>query len=168
MDIEAQINELEDLISKGKRVPFSQSIMVPEKKVFDLIDQLRAGLPEELKQARWIIKERGEMLDEARREADKILAEARLRADELVAETEIVKAAKKEAAEILEEARSNARKVRLEAEDYADEKLANLEATLHRLVSTIRKGREKLQGKAEKVEEVEELEELGEEEEEQL
>ncbi|MFZ3062257.1 MAG: ATPase [Actinomycetota bacterium] len=164
MDIEVSINELEDLISKSKRVPFTSAVMIPEKNIFDLIDQLRAGLPEELKQARWIIKERTEMLDEARREADKILAEARLKADELVAETEIVKAAKKEAGEILEEARSNARKVRLEAEDYADEKLANLEATLHRLVSTIRKGREKLQGKVKKVEELPALEEYEEEE----
>ncbi len=158
MDLETQINELEELVSKARRVPLSSSIMVSEKGLFDLIDQLRANLPEELKQARWIIKERSEMLDEARREADKILAEARMRAEEMVAETEVVRAAKKESAEMLEEARSNARKIRLEAEDYADEKLANLEATLHRLVSTIRKGREKLQGKVEKVQDVEMIE----------
>jgi F0F1-type ATP synthase membrane subunit b/b' len=159
MDLEAQINELEELVSKARRVPMSHSIMVSEKGLFDLIDQLRANLPEELKQARWIIKERSEMLDEARRESDKIVAEARIKADEMVAETEIVRAAKKESAEILEEARSNARKIRLEAEDYADEKLANMEATLHRMVSTIRKGREKLQGKVEKVQDVEMIEE---------
>ena len=159
MDLEAQINELEEMMSKSRRVPLSSSIMVPEKAVFDMIDQLRANLPEELKQARWIIKERSEMLEEARRETDKIVAEARIRADEMIAETEIVRAAKKEAAEVLEEARSNARKIRLEAEDYADEKLANMEATLHRLVSTIRKGREKLQGKVEKVQDVEMIEE---------
>lgn len=158
MDLEAQINELEELVSKAKRVPLSNSIMVSEKGLFDLIDQLRANLPEELKQARWIIKERSEMLDEARRESDKILAEARLQAEEMVNETEVVRAAKKESAELLEEARSNARKVRLEAEDYADEKLANLEATLHRLTTTIRKGREKLQGKVEKVQDVEMIE----------
>lgn len=158
MDLEAQISELEEMVSKARRVPLSSSIMVSEKGLFDLIDQLRANLPEELKQARWIIKERSEMLDEARRESDKILAEARMRAEEMVAETEVVRAAKKESAEMLEEARSNARKIRLEAEDYADEKLANLEATLHRLVSTIRKGREKLQGKVEKVQDVEMIE----------
>jgi hypothetical protein len=158
MDLEAQINELEELVSKAKRVPLSNSIMVSEKGLFDLIDQLRANLPEELKQARWIIKERSEMLDEARRESDKILAESRMQAEEMVNETEVVRAAKKESAELLEEARSNARKVRLEAEDYADEKLANLEATLHRLTTTIRKGREKLQGKVEKVQDVEMIE----------
>lgn len=158
MDLEAQISELEEMVSKARRMPLSSSIMVSEKGLFDLIDQLRANLPEELKQARWIIKERSEMLDEARRESDKILAEARMRAEEMVAETEVVRAAKKESAEMLEEARSNARKIRLEAEDYADEKLANLEATLHRLVSTIRKGREKLQGKVEKVQDVEMIE----------
>lgn len=159
MDLEAQINELEEMVSKSRRVPLSSSIMVSEKGIFDLIDQLRANLPEELKQARWIIKERSEMLDEARREADKIIAESRIKADEMITETEIVRAAKKEAAENLEEARSNARKIRLEAEDYADEKLANMEATLHRMVSTIRKGREKLQGKVEKVQDVEMIEE---------
>jgi cell division septum initiation protein DivIVA len=159
MDLEAQINELEEMVSQARRVPLSSSILVSEKGIFDLIDQLRANLPEELKQARWIIKERSEMLDEARREADKILAEARIKADEMIAETEVVRSAKKESAEILEEARSNARKIRLEAEDYADEKLANMEATLHRMVSTIRKGREKLQGKVEKVQDVEMIEE---------
>lgn len=159
MDLEAQINELEEMVSKARRVPLSSSIMVSEKGIFDLIDQLRANVPEELKQARWIIKERSEMLDEARREADKIIAESRIKADEMITETEIVRAAKKEAAENLEEARSNARKIRLEAEDYADEKLANMEATLHRMVSTIRKGREKLQGKVEKVQDVEMIEE---------
>ncbi|MFA5867410.1 MAG: ATPase [Actinomycetota bacterium] len=159
MDLEAQINELEEMVSKARRVPLSSSIMVSEKGIFDLIDQLRANLPEELKQARWIIKERNERLDEGKREADKMIAEARIKADEMVTETEVVRAAKKESAEILEEARSNARKIRLEAEDYADEKLANMEATLHRMVSTIRKGREKLQGKVEKVQDVEMIEE---------
>jgi cell division septum initiation protein DivIVA len=159
MDLEAQIAELEEMVSKARRVPMSSSILVSEKGIFDLIDQLRANLPEELKQARWIIKERSEMLDEARREADKIIAEANIKAGEMVAETEIVRASKKESGEILEEARSNARKIRLEAEDYADEKLANMEATLHRMVSTIRKGREKLQGKVEKVQDVEMIEE---------
>jgi vacuolar-type H+-ATPase subunit H len=121
--------------------------MVSEDEIYELIDSLRQILPEEIKQARWIVKERKELLDEAKNEADRIVSEALDKASKLIAETEIIKKATKQAEEIVKDAENKARTIRLEAEDYADEKLANLEAILTKLITTVEKGRDQLQGK---------------------
>ena len=65
---------------------------------------MRATIPEEIKQARWIVKERQEMLAEAKRECDRILGEAREQAVREASQTEIVKLAERQAQEIIDEA----------------------------------------------------------------
>lgn len=147
MDIMALIDRLEDLIATGKKVPLTGSVMVNEQKLYDIIDEIRATFPDELKQARWIVKERQEMLDEAEKEANRILEEARDKANAMAAETEIVKLSEKQAAEILDAARARDREIRLGAEDYADEMLANLEVNLGKLLTAVQRGRDRLQGK---------------------
>lgn len=147
MDIMALIDRLEDLIATGKKVPLTGSVMVTEQKLYDIIDEIRATFPDELKQARWIVKERQEMLDEAEKEANRILEEARDKANAMAAETEIVKLSEQQAADILDAARTREREIRLGAEDYADEMLANLEVNLGKLLTAVQRGRDRLQGK---------------------
>jgi hypothetical protein len=65
MDILALIDRIEELIDDGRNVPLSSSKMVDPEKIYELIDEIRAQFPDELKQARWIVKERQEMLSEA-------------------------------------------------------------------------------------------------------
>ena len=147
MDIVEHIDKIEELINQARKVPFTSNVMVSEEEIYELIDSLRQILPEEIKQARWIVKERKELLDEAKNEADRIVSEALDKASKLIAETEIIKKATKQAEEIVKDAENKARTIRLEAEDYADEKLANLEAILTKLITTVEKGRDQLQGK---------------------
>lgn len=149
MDIMALIDKLEDLIATGKKVPLTNSVIVNEKDLYDIIDEVRATLPDELKQARWIVKERQEMIEEAEKEANRIIEEARDKANALAAETEVVKRAEKQAADILDAARAREREIRLGAEDYADEMLANLEVNLGKLLTAVQRGRDRLQGKIE-------------------
>ncbi len=149
MDIMALIDKLEDLIATGKKVPLTNSVVVNEKDLYDIIDEVRATLPDELKQARWIVKERQEMIEEAEKEANRIIEESRERANALAAETEVVKRAEKQAADILDAARAREREIRLGAEDYADEMLANLEVNLGKLLTAVQRGRDRLQGKIE-------------------
>ncbi len=147
MDIVEHIDKIEELINQARKVPFTSNVMINEEEIYEFIDSLRQILPEEIKQARWIVKERKDLLDEAKNEADRIVSEAIDKASKLIAETEIIKKATKQAEEIVKDAENKARTIRLEAEDYADEKLANLEAILHKLIMTVEKGREQLQGK---------------------
>jgi len=136
------VDRIEEFLEKSKRIPFSSNIIVHENEIFDLLDELRNVLPEEFKQSRWIVKERENMIEEAKRYSERMVSEAREKAKVLVSETEILKDATRKSEEIMSAAEARARTNRLEAEDYADEKLANLEAVLHKLITAIEKGRE--------------------------
>src|SRR5512137_1622268 len=147
MDILALIDRIEEIVDNGRTVPFSNGKIVDPDKVFEIIDEIRAQYPDELKQARWIVKERQEMLEEAEKEANRILEEARDRAQALASEQEVVRLADAQAADIMDKARAAEREIRLGAEDYADEMLANLEVNLGKLLTAVQRGRDRLQGK---------------------
>jgi cell division septum initiation protein DivIVA len=147
MDILTLIDRMEEILDHGRNMPLTSQRMVDTDKLYELIDEVRAQYPDELKQARWIVKERQEMLEEAEKEANRILEEARERAQALASQQEVVKLADQQAAEIMDDARSREREIRLGAEDYADEMLANLEANLGKLLTAVQRGRDRLQGR---------------------
>lgn len=147
-DILELIDRIEGIIDSARNVPLSNNKVVDADSIFDAIDEIRDRYPEELKQARWIIKQRQEMIEEAEREANRVLEDATERARMLVAETEVVRQAESRAAEILELAHANEREIRMGAEDYADEMMANLEVNLGKLLTAVQRGRDRLQGKS--------------------
>ncbi|CAN5896994.1 hypothetical protein BH23ACT11_BH23ACT11_02050 [soil metagenome] len=147
MDVLVMIDRLEELVEEARSFPgFGNTAMVDRDSAFDVIDQMRQTIPEELKQARWIVKERQAMLDEARSESDRIVKHSQDEAEKMTSEEEVLKRAEQRGAEILEEARRREREVRLGAEDYADEVLASLEENLGRLLEAVQRGRSQLQG----------------------
>ncbi len=145
MDVLALIDKLDDLIHNARTVPFSDKVAIEREEIYELLDQMRSTIPEEIKQSRWIVKERQEMLAEAKREADRLVSEARDTAAQEASQEEIVKRAEREAAQVLEEARVREREVRLGAEDYADEVLSTLEVNLGKFLAAVQRGRERLQ-----------------------
>ena len=147
MDIMALIDRIEEALDSARSLPLTRGRLVDVEKVYEIIDEIRANFPDELKQARWIVKERQEMLEEAEKEANRVLEEARDRADSMASEQEVVRRANEQAAAILDSARTQEREIRLGAEDYADEMLANLEVNLGKLLTAVQRGRDRLQGK---------------------
>jgi len=77
MDIFARLDKLEDFIANSKRVPLSSSVMVNEAEFYDLLDDIRATLPNELKQSRHVAKERDRIMAEAQRKEEELLARRR-------------------------------------------------------------------------------------------
>ncbi|MSO44984.1 MAG: ATPase [Thermoleophilia bacterium] len=146
MDVLALIDKLDDLVHNARAVPLTDQVRIDREAVYELLDQMRSTIPEEIKQARWIVKERQEMLAEAKREADRLVTEARDKAERQASDQEVVKLAERQAADLLDEARMREREVRLGAEDYADEVLETLEVNLEKFTSAVRRGRERLQG----------------------
>lgn len=147
MDIMALIDRIEEIVDNAKGMPFTNQKVVDPNAVYDIVDEIRAQFPDELKQARWIVKERQEMLEEAEKEANRILEEARERAQAIASEQEVVRLAEQQAADMIDKARNQEREIRLGAEDYADEMLANLEVNLGKLLTAVQRGRDRLQGK---------------------
>ena len=149
MDVLVLIEKLDDVIHDARGVPLSGDVRVNKEEMYDLLDQMRATIPEEIKQARWIVKERQEMLAEAKREAERIVSEAKDKQAQLVSQEEVVKQAERLAEDIVEEARAREREIRLGAEDYADEILSTLEVNLGKFMGAVQRGRDKLQGRDE-------------------
>lgn len=149
MDIFERLDRLEDYIVNSKHVPFSSSIMVNENDVFEIIDEMRNVLPDEIKQAKWMIKEKDEIIQQAKREAEQQIQKAQEERERLVSDDEITRDARERADRIIQEANSRSREIKNEAEYYADERLAALENTCFTLLKVIRQARERLQGPGE-------------------
>ena len=149
MDVLVLIDKLDDLVHNAKTIPLSDSVRVDKEEIYDILDQMRATIPEEIKQARWIVKERQEMLAEAKKEAERIIKDARERQERLVGDEEVTKLAERAAEDIVEDARARERQIRLGAEDYADEILNTLEVNLSKFIAAVQRGRERLQGRDE-------------------
>src|ERR671919_256561 len=147
MDVLVLIDRLDDLVHNAKAVPLTDQVRLDREEIYEILDQMRATIPEEIKQARWIVKERQEMLAEAKREAERIVKEARERQTQLISDQEVTKQAERAAEDIIEDARAREREIRLGAEDYADEILNTLEVNLSKFIAAVQRGRERLQGK---------------------
>ena len=144
MDVLVLIDKLDDLVHNAKPVPLTDQVRIDREEIYEILDQMRATIPEEIKQARWIVKERQEMLAEAKREVDRMLGEAREQAAREASQTEIVRLAEQQAQEIVEDAQRKARETRLEMEDWADGILSTLEVNLERFLTAVKRGRERL------------------------
>src|SRR3954452_7281511 len=143
---EALLRRVSEMIAGARPMPLSSSVMINKDEVLELLDEALERLPDELRAARWLLKERDEFLTKTRRDADDILDAARARAERMVQRTEVVKAAELKARQTVDDADDEARRLRLECEDYCDQKLASFEIVLERTLKTVAAGRSKLQG----------------------
>lgn len=144
-DTEEIILRVRDQVETARSVPMSSSVMVNRDDLLALLEDALAGLPEELRQARWLLKEREEFLAKARREAEEIIDSGRQQAERMVERAEVVRESRRRAQQIIDDAEATARALRHEAEDYIDQKLATFEVVLERTMQAVHKGRERLQ-----------------------
>lgn len=145
---EQLLRRVAEMINQARPMPLSTSVMVNKEEVLELLNEGIERLPDELRAARWLQKERDEFLAGVRREGDEILEQARARAGAMVQRTEVVKAAEQRARQIVEKAEADARAMRHEVEDFCDQRLASFEIVLERTARTVAEGRAKLQGAA--------------------
>jgi cell division septum initiation protein DivIVA len=153
VDIGARLQQIEELIRGAKSMPLSSSVLVNQEEILEILAAAHDELPEEIKQARWVVKDREELLAKARRDGEAIVQRGQEERARLVSQQEVVRAAQEEAERVLAEAQEQARQMRLEAEDYVDAKLAQFEIALEktqqeleRSVAQVRRGRDKLRG----------------------
>ena len=139
------IDKLDDFVHKAKQAPLRDQVRVDREELYDILDQMRATIPEDIKQARWIVKERQEMLAAGKREAERILEGAGECQTQLVSQHEVIRQAELAAEGIIEDAGAREREIRLGAENYADETLNTLEVNLSKFIAAIQRGRERLQ-----------------------
>ncbi|MEQ8840422.1 MAG: hypothetical protein RIB98_05545 [Acidimicrobiales bacterium] len=138
-----------ELVEEARPMPLSSSSMINKEEVLTVLTAAVQGLPDELRSARWLLKERDDFLARVQREGDDIIARARTRAEQMVQRTELVKAAEDRARRVVADAEARAKTLRLETEDWCDQKLGGMEVVLERTMRTVASGRARLQGAAE-------------------
>ena len=145
MEIFTLLETLEDILEKGKSVPFTTKTIIDKDELLDVVKEIRLKLPDELKQAKWIKEERQRILVEAQKEADDIVKEAENRIISMINENEITKKAYEKKAEIIETANEMSREISKGTKDYADNILQGLEVSLEDALKIIRNNRKELQ-----------------------
>ena len=143
-DAESFIEQVIEIVNTAKSMPLSSSVIISREEVVALLQNALDRLPDELRQARWLLREREEFLAERTKEAEALMEDVRAQAERMVQRTEIVRQANSVAQRILDDANDEARTMRHEAEDFCDQKLAGMEIVLDRLIRTVQSGRAKL------------------------
>ena len=143
--VEAIFRQVRELVASARPMPLSSSSMVNQEELLAMVDEAISRLPEEVRAARWLLKEREEFLTKVRREGDEILELARARAERLVQRTEVVRNAEMRARQMIEAAREETIRMRRQTEEYCDQKLGNFERILATTKDTVTAGRLRLQ-----------------------
>ena len=131
-------------IENARQVPLSNSVMVSQEEVLDYLARIQKELPEELRAARWMVREREAYIARTNETARGVITEAKKRSDEMVSESYIVQEAVEEANTLVRNAESEARRIRLESEDFAERQLAEAEHVLGELLRYVREARAEL------------------------
>ena len=143
-DAESLVRRAADVIHSAPTMPLSSSPRIDRAEVVDMLESALERLPDELRQARWMLKERQELVAKTRREADEMLEAARVQAERMVQRTEVVRAAEQRARQIIEAAETDSRRLRHETEDFLDQRLGSFEILLDKLSKTVHSGRSRL------------------------
>ena len=138
------VDELVLAVEGARTVPLSNNVMLDRAQLIDMLYRLRDELPDELRAARWMVRERESFVARTNETAREMLERARQRSDELISESYIVKEAVEEANALVRRAEAEATRVRLEAEDYSEQTLAETEGVLADLLAQVRRGRAEL------------------------
>ncbi|MCL6446817.1 MAG: ATPase [Armatimonadetes bacterium] len=146
MELFNVLNELEDLVENSPKIPLTRRVLIDEEKLLDYLDRMRAALPEEVRQAKWVLQEREKVLADSKKEALRIMEEAQKQLDRRAEESEIARQAKAIAEEVVQKAEVVAREIKQGARDYADDILSGLEKELNKLITQVRNGRAELKG----------------------
>ena len=145
MDILHLIDQLEALLNEGSHPPLvGKRVLLDEQRAWEIIDQMRVSIPDEVKKAKRINQERDRIIAQANEEATRIVELGRDEAQLMAADHEIAKQAQARAQTIVERAQREADALKADADDYTIQVLSKLEEDLAKALSIVRNGLLKL------------------------
>ena len=138
------IGALYDMIQDARAMPLAMDKCIVERdRVLDMLDEIIAQLPGELKQARTIVESRNELVSQARREADSLIREAQEKASQLLTKEAIYEEAKKRSEELVSQTQNRINQLRKAANEYMDESLRQTEEIISNALTEVRDTRMK-------------------------
>ncbi len=143
-DLQDMVDDLIVHLHEAKNVPLSGNAMVDREQFLAMLEKIRADLPDELRAARWMVREREAFIARTNETAREIVDRARAEADELVSDSHIVAEAVEEANILVRRAEGDARRLRLETEDEIEQNLQQVEEILRDMLAQIQSVRDEL------------------------
>ena len=138
------IGALYDLVQDARSMPLAADKCIVERdKVLDMLDEIIAQLPVELKQSRTIVESRNELISQARREAETVLRQAQEQAKQLVTQEAIYQEAKRSSEELVQQTQNRINQLRKAGNDYMDESLRQTEEAITKALTEVRDTRMK-------------------------
>ncbi|MDO4282467.1 MAG: ATPase [Clostridia bacterium] len=144
MEIFTLLENLEELMESGQKVPFSTKVMVDIEEFREVLEEIRLKLPDELKQAKWVKEERQRIMADAEKEADSLLKEAEGKIISMVDEHVITKQALAQKEEIIENANKVSKEISSGTREYADSILQKVEDVLKETMELVHNNRKEL------------------------
>ena len=143
-NIEDIISALYDMVQDARALPLGADKCILERdKVLDMLDEIIAQLPVELKQSRTIVESRNELIGQARREAESLIRQAQEQADKMIAEEEIYQEAKRQCQEMIQQTKTRMAELRRASNDYMDDALRRTEEAVAMSLEDVRDTRAK-------------------------
>jgi cell division septum initiation protein DivIVA len=137
------LETIKDIIKSQPKVPMTGIILIDGGRLLDLIEKLRSTLPEEIRQSKWVAKEKQEILAKAHDKAKKIVANAQNRANLMLSDEHITRDAEIQIREMIKRANEEEVNIIRSADAYSDELLSYLEDELNKFTIVIQKTRDK-------------------------
>lgn len=138
------IGALYDMVQDARSMPLAADKCILERdKVLDMLDEIIAQLPGELKQSSTIVESRNELISQARREAEGIVREAQEKAKQMVTREAIYAEAKKRSEDLVGQTQNRINQLRKAGNDYMDESLRQTEEAISKALAEVRDTRMK-------------------------
>ena len=151
--IEDIISALYDMIQDARALPLgADKCILDRDKVLDMLDEIIAQLPSELKQSRTIVESRNELIGQARREAENIVRQAQQKAQELVAQEAVYQEARRQCQEMYDQTQSRIAELRKVSNEYMDDALRRTEEAIAQSLGEVRETRVKFRALTERQE----------------
>lgn len=143
-NIEDIIGVLYDLVQDARTMPLaSDKCIIERDRVLDMLDEILAQLPKELKQSRTIVESRNELINQARREAEAILRQAQEQAKQMITKEAIYMEAKRRSEELVGQTQERINQIRKAGNEYMDDALRRTEETIAQALEEVRDTRMK-------------------------
>ena len=144
--IEDIITTLYDMVQDARALPLGADKCILERdKVLDMLHEITAQMPAELKQSRTIVESRNELIGQARREAEGIIRKAQEEAEHLVSQQTIYLEAKRQCAEMVEKTKMQIAGLRKASNEYMDESLRATEEAIAKSLAEVKETRARFQ-----------------------
>lgn len=149
MKIEECLNELEEILDESWNLPlFKGKVFVDVERIKENFEKIRESLPDEIRQAKAIVADRAQIIEDAKTESSTIIKVAQEKAKNILSQDELVKRAEETSESIISEAKIKARDMKKAANEYVEELMKKTDDVLMNSITELRQARKDLRNSA--------------------